>query len=96
VTILECFHGKVLPYKRKKGRDTNFIREQLNTLQNYLTDTLQGDFAVDIDILKGKALKNHEDKLDAIVCAYTLAYCEKNSYKLYGDIFIVPQNIKGL
>lgn len=90
VTILECFHGKVLPYKRKKGRDTNFIREQLNTLQNYLKATLEGDFAVDIDILKGKSLKNHEDKLDAIVCAYTLAYCEKNPYKLYGDIFIVP------
>ena len=94
VTILECFHGKVLPYKRKKGRDINFIKEQLNTLQNYLTATLKGDFAADIDLLKGKALKNHEDKLDAIVCAYTLAYCEKNPYKLYGDIFMVPHNFE--
>lgn len=92
VTILECFHGKVLPYKRKKNRDINFIKEQLNILQNYLIATVKGNFAVDIYKLKGKSLKNHEDKLDAIVCAYTLAYCEKNPYKLYGDIFIVPQN----
>lgn len=90
VTILECFHGKVLPYKRKKGRDTQFLKEQLNILQNYLLDRLDGDFAVDIDKLKGKALKSHEDKLDAIVCAYTLKHCSSNPYKLYGDIFMVP------
>lgn len=91
VTILECFHGKVLPYKRKKGRDTNFIKEQLNILQNYLQVVLKSEFAVDIEKLKGKALKSHEDKLDAIVCAYTLKYCENNPYKLYGDIFMVPK-----
>ncbi|MEA1917788.1 MAG: DUF429 domain-containing protein [Campylobacterota bacterium] len=91
VTILECFHGKVLPYKRKKGRDVKFIKEQLSTLQEYLTKSLRGNFAVDISSLKGKALKNHEDKLDAIVCAYTLEYCQNKPHKLYGDIFIVPQ-----
>lgn len=89
-TILECFHGSVLPYKRKKGRDTHFIREQLNILQNYLVSTLKGNFAVDISKLKGKALKNHEDKLDAIVCAYTLSYCQNHPHKLYGGIFLVP------
>ncbi|MEA3512172.1 MAG: hypothetical protein U9R37_01080, partial [Campylobacterota bacterium] len=81
-------------YKRKKGRDTAFIRVQLNILQNYLQKVLKGNFAVDINNLKGKALKAHEDKLDAIVCAYTLVYCEKNPYTLYGDIFKVPKNIK--
>jgi predicted RNase H-like nuclease len=93
-TILECFHGKVLPYKRKKSRNTDFIRLQLHILQEYLQQNLKGDFAVNISELKGKALKNHEDKLDAIVCAYTLTYCENNPYKLYGDIFMVPQNLK--
>jgi predicted RNase H-like nuclease len=91
-TILECFHGRVLPYKRKKGRDTNFIKTQLHILQEYLQNILDGNFAVDISDLKGQRLKCHEDKLDAIVCAYTLLYCEHHPYKIYGDIFKVPQS----
>lgn len=90
-TILECFHGKVLPYKRKKGRDTNFIRTQLNVLQEYLKDVLEGEFSFDISTLKGKSLKSHEDKLDAIVCAYTLLYCENHPCKIYENIFKVAQ-----
>lgn len=93
-TILECFHGKVLPYKRKKGRDTNFIRTQLNLLQEYLKGVLKGDFALDINMLKGKGLKSHEDKLDSIVCAYTLLYCEHHPHKIYEDIFKVARSIQ--
>jgi predicted RNase H-like nuclease len=89
-TILRCFHGKVLPYKRKKGRDTAFIKEQLNILQNYLQNSLQGEFLTNISKLKGKSLKEHEDKLDAIVCAYTLYYCHKHRCKKYKDILVVP------
>lgn len=89
-TIMNCFHGKVLPYKRKVGRNTAFIKEQLNILQNYLLKHLKGDFAADISQLKGKALKHHEDKLDAIVSAYTLYYCEKQKCKKYQEIFLVP------
>jgi len=74
-----------------KGRDTAFIKTQLNILQEYLKEVLKGKFAVDISFLKGKSLKNHEDKLDAIFCAYTLSYCENNPYKLYGNIFKVPK-----
>lgn len=92
-TILECFHGSVLPYKRKKGRDTNFIKTQLNILQAYLQNALEGDFSVDISELKGQKLKWHEDKLDSIVCAYTLHYCEHHPHKIYEDIFKVPQKI---
>lgn len=92
-TILQLFHGKVLPYKRKKGRDTNFIKEQLKLLQNYLLEVVDGDFAVDISKLKGMQLKEHEDKLDAIVCAYTVYYCQNNKHKLYGEIFQVPEKI---
>lgn len=90
-TILECFHGAVLPYKRKKGRDTNFIKTQLHILQEYLKNALEGDFSVNISELKGQRLKWHEDKLDSIVCAYTLHYCEHHPHKIYGDIFKVPQ-----
>ena len=89
-TIMQCFHGSVLPYKRKSGRNTAYIKEQLNILQNYLLQYLKGDFAVDISKLKGIGLKHHEDKLDAIVSAYTLYHCQNNSYKLYEDIFLVP------
>lgn len=89
-TIMNCFHGSVLPYKRKKGRDTQFIKEQLNILQNYLSDTLQGEFTENIEQLKGESLKRYEDKLDAIVSAYTLYHCDHFSYKVYGEIFKVP------
>jgi len=89
-TIMQCFHNEVLPYKRKSGRDTAFIKRQLKILQDYLLEHLCGNFAVDISKLKGKTLKHHEDKLDAIVCAYTLYHCSKNRCKTYEDIFLVP------
>jgi predicted RNase H-like nuclease len=90
VTIMNCFHGAVLPYKRKKGRNTAFIKEQLKILQTYISENLDGDFYQDIDCLKGKALKLHEDRLDAIICAYTLLYCKSNPFKVYENIFKVP------
>jgi predicted RNase H-like nuclease len=91
-TILQLFHGKVLPYKRKKGRDTSFIKEQLEILQNYILNVIEGDFTVDISKLKGAQIKEHEDKLDAIICAYTVYYCHTNNCKTYGDIFKVPMS----
>ena len=89
-TIMNCFHGKVLPYKRKQGRSTDFIRTQLELLYSYLATYLEGDFFEDTLALKGKSLKRYEDKLDALVCAYTLYYCSKNFCKNYGGIFKVP------
>ncbi|KAB7887902.1 DUF429 domain-containing protein [Poseidonibacter ostreae] len=89
-TIMNCFHGTVLPYKRKKGRNTEYIREQLKILQSYLQEVVEGDFYKDIDELKGIKLKHYEDMLDSIVCAYTLFYCQKNNYKTYENIFKVP------
>lgn len=90
VTIMNLFHGNVLPYKRKSGRNVLFIKEQLNILQNYLSEVLKGDFKEDVLSLKGQKIKDHEDKLDALVAAYTLFYCEKNPHKTYGEIFKVP------
>lgn len=89
-TIMNCFHGSVLPYKRKKGRDTAFIKEQLSILINYLVKSLEGSFVEDITQLKGESLKHYEDRLDAIISAYTLYICNKFPYKLYGEIFKVP------
>ena len=89
-TILECFHGKVLEYKRKKGRDTAFIKKQLHILENYLEEVLDGEFKEELKNLKGKGLKAYEDKLDALVCAYTLFFCKNNQHKTYGGIFKVP------
>lgn len=89
-TIMNCFHGSVLPYKRKKDRDTNFIRTQLQILQNYLHNVIEGDFICDVQDLKGRVLKEYEDRLDAIVCAYTLYHCQRYSCKTYEKIFKVP------
>ena len=94
VTIMNCFHGSVLPYKRKKGRNTAFIKEQLEVLKKYLKEVIKGDFETEISRLKGKALKDYEDKLDAIVCAYSLYFSDLYKYKLYGGIFKVPINEK--
>ena len=89
-TIMNCFHGNVLPYKRKKGRNVAFIKEQLKILENYISSVVHGEIKKDLNELKGLRLKHYEDMLDAIVCAYTLYYCEKNEFKLYGDILKIP------
>ena len=96
-TIAMCFNNhKILPYKRKKGRDTTFIREQLSIYKKYLKTVISSHeiFKVDMATLKGKKLKNYEDKLDAITCAYTMKYCQDNDSKFYQidgvDTFLTP------
>mgnify|MGYP000514810612 CR=1 FL=1 len=96
-TIALCFNdNKILPYKRKKGRDTLFIKEQLKIYQNYLQSVCEPDsiFEEDIDLLKGKSLKDYEDKLDSFTSAYTLLYCKNKPHKIYKldniDTFITP------
>jgi len=93
VTIMNCFHGSVLPYKRKKGRSVDFIRSQLLLLQKYLTNVIDGDFALDTERLKGGKLKEYEDRLDALVCAYTMFHCQFNPHATYGGIFKVPYTV---
>lgn len=89
-TILKCFNNnKVLPYKAKKGRDTQFIKSQLKILHGYLNNVIDMDLDISFEELKGKKIKDCEDILDAITCAYTLMYCEKNPCKIYGEIFKV-------
>ncbi len=76
---------KILPYKRKKGRNTQFIKEQLEIYKNYLKKTLASHkvFKEDISAYKGQKLKDYEDKLDALTCAYSMYHCYYNEAKFY-------------
>jgi predicted RNase H-like nuclease len=91
-TIIRCFtKDKVLPYKRKKGRTTPFIKEQLEILQSYLDEVVDGIVPYNIAESKSKDLKEIEDKLDSIVCAYSLYACRVNGYESYDDLLLVPK-----
>lgn len=93
-TILRCFtKDRVLPYKRKTGRSLAFIKEHLNILQDYISSVVIDFKKYDIQDTKSKDLKQIEDKLDSIICAYTLFICDKNGYNSYDDLLIVPKNL---
>jgi len=87
---------KILPYKRKKGRDTAFIKEQLGIYAKYLKKSLASHeiFKQDLSMFKGQKIKDYEDKLDAITCAYSMYYCLYNDAKFYqvdgDDTFVTP------
>lgn len=90
-TILRCFtQDYVLPYKRKKGRTTPFIREQLLALQNYLIGVVEGIESYPILEVKVKELKVIEDKLDSIVCAYTLYLYQQGLCEKYDALLLIP------
>jgi len=96
-TIAMCFNNhNILQYKRKKGRDISFIREQLMIYQNYLKkEFISHDiFKENILKFKGQSLKDLEDKLDAITCAYSIWYCRFNEVKFYQidgiNTFVTP------
>jgi len=96
-TIAVCFNGyKILPYKRKKGRNIAFIKLQLRIYRDYLLKVFGNHalFEVDIESMKGQTLKDYEDRLDAVTSAYTLFFCKYNKHKIYQlegiDTFITP------
>ena len=85
-TIAMCFNNhKILPYKRKKGRDIAFVKEQLGIYKKYLKTVASPHTILkeDISLFKGQKLKDYEDKLDAITCAYCMKYCKDNESKFY-------------
>jgi len=91
-TILRCFtQDRVLPYKRKKGRTTPFIKAQLGILQGYLMEVVEGIEPYEIQGARSKELKVIEDKLDSIVCAYTLLVCESGGFESYDGLLLVPK-----
>ncbi len=96
-TIAMCFNNhKILPYKRKKGRNTTFIKEQLDIYKNYLKKEILSHATLkkDISSLKGKALKDYEDMLDSLTCGFCIYYCQFNEAKFYQvdgvDTFVTP------
>lgn len=98
-TIAVCFNrNRLLPYKRKKGRSVEAVKEALRTYQGYLKTALAPHPAMDADIraLKGKSLKAYEDTLDSITAAYALWFCHRHprccrSYRAEGEgIFVTP------
>lgn len=96
-TIAMCFNNhEILPYKRKKGRDSNFIKEQLCIYRDYLKKEIHVHevFKKDISSLKGQGLKDYEDKLDACTCAYSIYYCQNSDARFYQvdgiDTFVTP------
>ena len=96
-TIAMYFNNhKILPYKRKKGRNTAFIKEQLNIYKNYLKKEILSHEILkkDISSLKGQALKDYEDMLDSLTCAFCIYYCQFNESKFYQvdgvDTFVTP------
>ena len=99
-TIATLFHNnKILPYKRKKGRDTAFIKEQVNIYQNYLKREFSSHkiLTADLSLLRGKAFKEYEDILDSLTCILSIYYSStfgSKVYKLDGiDTFVTPLSL---
>ena len=93
-TIIRCFtKDKVLPYKRKKGRTTPFIKEQLEILQNHLDEVVDNMPKYQISESKSKDLKEIEDRLDSVVCAYSLCRSFTKGYDSYDDLLLIPKEI---
>jgi putative endonuclease len=85
-TVAMCFNNhEILPYKRKKGRDTAFIKNKLGIYRDYLKKEFLSHiiFKEDIESLKGQKVKDYEDMLDSITCAYCIYYCQDNDCKFY-------------
>ncbi len=96
-TIAMCFNNHaILPYKRKKGRDTEFIKGQLSIYRDYLKKEILTHelFKIDIESLKGQKVKDYEDQLDACTCAYSMYYCQNSEARFYQvdgvDTFVTP------
>ncbi|RXJ57573.1 DUF429 domain-containing protein [Candidatus Marinarcus aquaticus] len=93
-TIIQLFtKDHVLPYKRKKGRDVQYIKEQLQRYAEYLSLYICNIPDMNIPHAKGKQLKTTEDRLDAICCALTLWYGFKHGHHSYDNLLIVPQKL---
>jgi len=99
-TIATLFHNnKILPYKRKKGRDTAFIKEQMGIYQKYLKRefTTHEILKVDLSLLRGKALKEYEDILDSLTCVLSIYYSAIYGAKVYQlngiETFVTPLSL---
>ncbi len=82
---------KILPYKQKPGRDYESRITTFKSYQNYLKglhiDGTEKFLTLDLTTLKGVRLKEYEDILDALFCAYIVYAIWKNPQqaKIFGS-----------
>jgi len=88
---------KVLPYKYKKGRNKEFLINQLNIYTSYLKQDISN---IDENLFQTstlKTIKKYEDYLDSIMCAYSAYYAKTYTSEcdLFGDtnigLLVVPK-----
>ena len=90
---------RTLKYKARKGRSLADRQGELNRYHRLLLGLRDSDpplkadgdglLAENIHVLRGRALKAHEDRLDAVTCAYVAAYLWHHGpaqTRAYGDV----------
>lgn len=101
---------RIIPYKRKKGRTVADQRGGLEVLRSEIQSRILGDKAfwssaeidrllsVDLNSLRGQALKLYEDSIDAIFCSYLAFHLWRWGWQrseMFGDLdsgyIVVPK-----
>ncbi len=85
VTIFDL--ERILRYKNKSGRDYDLIWEEFVRYQENIRGLSEREPALstpelverEVEGLRGRGLKEYEDRLDALFCAYTGYYCWANT-----------------
>lgn len=106
--IVSLFHlPSVLEYKSRQGRALAYRVRELTRLRDFLSGLADADpplylppevSAMDLDGLAGRALKEAEDRLDAVVCAYIALYAWSHGpsgYLAFGEGGINPEEETG-
>lgn len=74
---------RTLKYKIKANRSREFLNQEWKRYQQYLLDLCEGDPPLHgheaildqpVALLKGRGLKDYEDQIDALFCAYICMY----------------------
>ncbi len=91
--------AKTLKYKARKGRSLADRHVEFERYHSYLAKLSDGDppiaagldelLSSDLSAMRGKALKAHEDRLDAVSCAYIACYLWHHGPKrtqIYGSL----------
>ena len=87
---------RTLKYKQRAGRCRSLRHTEFRRYQRLLHSLAGGDpplrvpeeiLDVEVERLRGYALKRYEDLLDAIICAYTASYCwHRGDCAVVGDL----------